>query len=31
MAVIYERTDGYTNKGDGFGDWLVQLNRTIYL
>ena len=31
MAVIYERTSGFTSKGDGFGDWLVNLNRAIYL
>ena len=31
MAVIAERTDGFMNRGDGFGDWLVQLNRAIYM
>jgi 8-hydroxy-5-deazaflavin:NADPH oxidoreductase len=31
MAVIAERVSGDGGKGDGFGDWLVQLNRAIYL
>lgn len=31
MAVIAERVSGDGGKGDNFGDWLVQLNRAIYL
>ncbi|SEO57006.1 NADPH-dependent F420 reductase [Trujillonella endophytica] len=31
MAVVGERVSGDGGKGDGFGDWLVQLNRAIYL
>jgi 8-hydroxy-5-deazaflavin:NADPH oxidoreductase len=31
VAVVTERTDGFTRKVDGFGDWLVRLNRAIYM
>lgn len=30
-AIVYERTDGFSqNMGEGFGDWLVSLNRHVY-
>lgn len=31
MAVIAERLDGTPGKGDEFGDWLVRLNRVLYM
>ena len=31
MAVIVERTKGFSDMGEDFGEWLVQLNRAIYL
>jgi 8-hydroxy-5-deazaflavin:NADPH oxidoreductase len=31
-AIVFERTDGFTeNMGEGFGDWLVSLNRLVYM
>lgn len=31
MAVIAERTDGLANRDEGFGEWLVRLNRAMYM
>lgn len=31
MAVIAERTKGFSDMGDDFGRWLVRLNRVIYM
>lgn len=31
VAVVTERTDGFTTRPAGFGDWLVQLNRVLYM
>lgn len=31
MAVIFERTQGGTTVGGGYGDYLVRLNRAIYM